>query len=199
MYILNLEEPSLRFSGTATVSFSVFSSLNTPSGGGTQIPPCDTITKESLVKHLTPNEPQYALISDTDKWELLCFNRKTGEFTIRFLETQVEVVLKTADFDSQTQNSYPFIPAAASATINTNAYGRSGPGITDIRGKPFTNATIGISQETLLILIANRVSSQTIYGYLSSLDKSQWQIKSFDRNKRKAELRVQNRMITVDV
>ena len=54
---------------------------------------------------------------------------------------------------------------------------------------------VGISQDKFV----NLVKSKELKQLLTDLPLEDWQIKSFDRKTRKAELRVQNRYITVGV
>jgi hypothetical protein len=147
---------------------------------------CSTITNDELYNLLGADQgiKQALARLGPDRWIAICFDRAKLEATILIDATRMIVVHVPPPSRSSGPAETPALP-----TILTN---RTGQGVTGTK-TPVRPASI--TQDGILALMNGR----GISPMLGRLDRSQWAVRAFDRTRRKADLLIQNRLVTVDV
>jgi hypothetical protein len=133
-----------------------------------------------------------------DQWAVLCFDRKTRRIDLRVQNRRLAVRLSdTTSGLSDAQLPPPYSPGIPATQPGEAGFAPGQPVAPEAAGRDFGSGTglaVGMSQDGLLRLVRGRLRET-----LSRLDRAEWAVERFDRKTRRADLRVQNRRLSVTV
>jgi formylmethanofuran dehydrogenase subunit C len=157
---------------------------------------CGSISNRDLLNLIPESSVKTYLEGlDMSEWRVVCFDRKTRRAELQIQNRRVAITVPDINIhvnDSQSTSS----PQES----DSQGFGMVGPvAVSAEQNKPVSagkvDNSLKISQDKFIKIINN----QEIRKVLLGLPKDQWQINKYDGKRRKAEIRIQNRYITVAV
>lgn len=129
-----------------------------------------------------------------DQWKVVAWNRATRVVELQLPDRRrVSITLTNANTASTPVTNQPTnVPIVP---LSMTAEWQEPEKVRPIQRRFGNGVAVGISQDKFINLVKNK----ELKKLLSGLSEDDWQIRSFDRKTKKAELRVQNRYITVGV
>lgn len=152
----------------------------------------DLLSQQSVLNLLPDGSLKtYLQALSLSEWKVVMWDRANARVELQVQNRRISIVVQGAT-DKTPQKVLP-------TDVPTVVMSMAGPMVTATppiaRVSGGSGMALGISQAKFIHLVKNKDLKQL----LTDLPSQEWQIKSFDRKTRKAELRVQNRYITIGV
>ncbi len=158
---------------------------------------CAKLDNQDVINALPDSSFRNYLISlPSTEWAVICFYRPTRTVELRIQNRYCSVILPDINEEFRAVGTTPNVspdsnPFAISDFSAPSAPAEPAP----LMAAGKIGMPIGMSQASFIHLVKNA----ELKNLLTTLPKEEWQIRSYDRKTRKAEIKIQNRYISITV